>query len=64
MIMADVPVACLLTEPKLRERRRTVLADLKAARLEIRDLADGYAFRFAPSSQQLAALAEVSALGL
>jgi len=57
--MTDVPVACLLTEPELRKRRRTVLADLKAAWLEVRDLADGYAFRFAPSSQQLVALAEV-----
>jgi len=57
--MADPPVACLLSEPELRERRRTVLADFKAARLEVRDLADGYAFRFAPSSQQLTALAEL-----
>src|SRR5919106_1389379 len=57
--MTDPPVACLLSEPGLRERRRTVLADFKAARLEVRDLADGYAFRFAPSSQQLTALAEL-----
>jgi hypothetical protein len=57
--MTDPPVACLLSEPELRERRRTVLADFKAARLEVRDLADGYAFRFAPSSQQLTALAEL-----
>jgi hypothetical protein len=55
----DPPVACLLTEPELRERRRTVLADFRAAQLEVRDLADGYAFRFAPGSREIAGLAEL-----
>jgi len=55
----DPAVACLLTESELRERRRTVLADFRTSQLEVRDLPDGYAFRFAPGSRELAALAEL-----
>jgi hypothetical protein len=61
--MPDRPVACLLTAPELRERRRTVLADFRATQVEARELkapgAEGYVFRFAPSASQLAALAEL-----
>jgi hypothetical protein len=61
--MPDLPVACLLTAPELRERRQTVLADFRAAQLEARELADatgeGYAFRFVASASRLAALAEL-----
>ena len=58
-IPPDPAVACPLTEPELRERRRTVLADFRASQLEVRDLANGYAFRFAPGSREIAALAEL-----
>jgi hypothetical protein len=58
-----VPVACLLTAPELRVRRQSVLAAFRAAQLEARELTDaggeGYAFRFAPSAYQLAALIEL-----
>jgi hypothetical protein len=54
----DVPIACLLTAPELRVRRQSALAALRAAQLEARELTDaggvGYAFRFAPSADQLA----------
>ena len=35
---ADHPIACLLTPPALQERRRTVLADFRAAQVEARAL--------------------------
>jgi len=53
----------MLTAPELRERRRTALADFRAAQREARELTDatgeGYAFRFTLSGAQLAALAEL-----
>lgn len=61
--MTDVPVACQLTTPELRERRDTVLADFRAAQLEVREFRngdlEGYAFRFAADGPQLASLAEL-----
>ena len=61
--MSDIPVACLLTAPELRQRRRTVLAAFRAAQLEVKELADanaeGFAFRVAASVAQLSSLAEL-----
>jgi hypothetical protein len=61
--MPEPPVACLLTAPDLRERRSTVLAEFRAAQLEVRELADadsdGYAFRVSIGEGRLAALAEL-----
>lgn len=54
----DVPVACLLSGPELQQRRCTVLAAFRSMQLEVREEPDGYAFRFAPSSSQLASLIE------
>lgn len=59
----DHPIACLLTAPALQERRRTLLADFRAAQVEARALTDatgeGYVFRFAAGAGQVAALAEL-----
>src|SRR5262245_66113127 len=61
--MSDIPVACLLTAPELRQRRITVLAAFRAAQLEVKELAEakaeGFAFRVAAGSAQLSALAEL-----
>jgi hypothetical protein len=59
MTVAQLPVACSLTDPELRERRSGVLARLAEAVQARRELADGLAFRFAPESATLALLAEV-----
>jgi len=61
--MSDIPVACLLTAPELRQRRSTVLAAFCAAQLEVKELAgangEGFAFRVAPSGAQHSTLAEL-----
>jgi hypothetical protein len=41
-----LPVACSLTGSELQERRRQVLSKVGAAVLEVKDLGDGYAYRF------------------
>lgn len=46
MESANLPVACSLTGPELQERRRRVLRKVGEAVLEVKDLGDGYAYRF------------------
>ena len=43
---SNLPVACTLTAPELQERRRQVLLRVREAVLEVKDLDDGYAYRF------------------
>ena len=61
--MTSSTVACKLTDPELRARRETVLADFRAEQLEARPVEgvgyEGWAFSFAPGAQRLAALAEL-----
>ena len=57
--MADLPIACSLTGPELRERRETVLAAVRARVQEVRELKSGMALRFDPGGGVLAALAEL-----
>ena len=45
--MAELPVACSLTEPELAARRAGVLADVRRSAQEARWLADGVGLRFA-----------------
>ncbi|MCW3127345.1 MAG: hypothetical protein JWO03_3003 [Bacteroidetes bacterium] len=40
-------LACKLTSAEMRERKSTVIASLQKQMLEKKELADGYAFRFA-----------------
>jgi hypothetical protein len=42
----NLPVACSLRGPELQERRSRVLRKVGAAVLEVKDLGDGYAYRF------------------
>jgi len=55
--MTDLPVACALSTPELREREQTVLAKVRARVREVRDLDSGYALRFDPEGAVLADLA-------
>jgi hypothetical protein len=55
--VAELPVACSLTEPELAERRAGVLADVRRSLEEARWLPDGVCLRFAPEPERLAMLA-------
>src|SRR5262245_61913307 len=55
--MADLPVACTLTEPELAARREGVLAAVRRAQQEARWLPEGVALRFAAAPECLAMLA-------
>jgi hypothetical protein len=55
--MTDLPVACALTAPELRERRATVLAAIRGRVREVRELPSGLALRFDPGAEILADLA-------
>jgi hypothetical protein len=55
--MADLPVACSLSAPELREREQTVLAKVRSQAREVRELDSGYALRFAPEDAVLSDLA-------
>jgi hypothetical protein len=55
--VADLPVACSLTEPELAERRAGVLADVRRSAQETRWRPDGVRLRFAAGPESLAMLA-------
>jgi hypothetical protein len=42
----DLPVACSLTAVELQERRRQVLQNVRSAVVEVKELDDGYGYRF------------------
>jgi hypothetical protein len=46
----DLPIACNLTDVEFQERRAAVLKTVKRAVMEIKELEDGYAYRF-PSDE-------------
>ena len=55
--MAELAVACTLSEPELQARRTGVLAAIRRDQQEARWLPDGVALRFAPQPDRLATLA-------
>ena len=55
--MAELPVACTLSEPELQARRAGVLAAIRRDQEEARWLPDGVALRFAAEPDRLATLA-------
>jgi hypothetical protein len=57
--MHDLPIACNLSAAELQERRRTVLAKLRPAVVEIEERADGFAYYFSAENNRLQELAEV-----
>ena len=52
--MSNLPIACSLTTPEVQERRTKVLEKVRAAALEVKELADGFSYRF-PSNDSLLA---------
>ena len=52
--MSDLPIACSLTPPELQERRVQVLEKVRAAALEVKELDNGFGYRF-PSDESLLA---------
>lgn len=51
-------MSCKLTTPELQKRKATVIAELKALILERKELADGYAYKFEGTDQNLDKLNE------
>lgn len=52
------PMVCSLTTPEMQKRKETVLADLKKAVLEKRELTNGYSYRFNASDEMIDKLTE------
>src|SRR5215470_15320411 len=55
----NVPVACSLTTPELRQREATLLAQFRSAVLETEELPHGFAFRLPGDAQSIALLSEL-----
>ena len=51
----SIPVACSLSEPERRERRQTVIAELRHHIRQVTERADGYALDLAPSDEAIVA---------
>lgn len=54
--MSDLPIACTLTTPELQERRSKLLQKVRAAALELKELEEGFAYRFSSDDSLLADL--------
>ncbi len=52
---ADIPIACTLSGPELRERERTVLTGLHAHVRRVIERPDGYALELTASDEAIAA---------
>lgn len=50
--MSDLTIACTLSTPELQQRRSTLLQEVRAAALEVKEIASGFAYRF-PSDDSL-----------
>jgi hypothetical protein len=53
------PIACTLTEPEMRERRRTILDAFRRDVLDVAPLPLGCKYRFEPTSEVLARLVQL-----
>jgi hypothetical protein len=49
----DLPIACVLTEVQLRDRRQAIVEMFRSMQVTVAELPDGYAFSFPPSSEAL-----------
>src|ERR1700682_2871661 len=58
----NLPVVCELTGPEFQERRIRVLRKVREAVIEVRELADGYAYRFPANEIWITELASLIAL--
>ncbi len=55
----NLPIACLLTDSELDERRREVLQKIRGAVKEIQEIDDGFRYRFLPDDARLVELARL-----
>src|SRR2546427_11059863 len=55
----DLPIVCTLTEAELRERRRSVQDSIRQNAIDITAIADGYSYRFTPTSEVLSQLSNL-----
>lgn len=62
--MEDIepPIACKLTDPEFRERREGILTEVKNGVAEMKELEDGYAYRFPSDSEWLTTLSKLIAV--
>jgi hypothetical protein len=58
----SLPIACSLTDSELQERRRGVLQNARNAVVEVRELENGYAYRFPSDENRLTELAALVSL--
>jgi hypothetical protein len=56
---SEIPVACCLSDDKLRNREATLLAQFKASVIESEALEDGYLFRVLGDKKSIALIAEL-----
>lgn len=52
-----LPIACLLTDSELQERRRDVLQKIRSAVTNIQEIDDGFRYQFQPDEKRLVELA-------
>lgn len=62
MNLTNLPVACSLSGSELQERRRGLLRKVSEALLEVKELANGYAYRFPSDEVWIKELANLIAL--
>jgi hypothetical protein len=55
----DLPIACTLTEAELRQRRQTIMDTFRTRHVTVTELADGYAYTFAATSEALLQIAQL-----
>ena len=54
-----MPIACTLSEAELRERQSTIVRLLRENVLDVIRTADGYEYRFKPTSEILLSLTQI-----
>jgi len=59
MNSSQLPVACLLTDSQLQERRREILEKARSAVIEIKELDNGFAYQFSSGGSRLTELAKL-----
>jgi hypothetical protein len=57
--MSDLPIVCTLTETQLQERRETILERIRSMVREVKELPDGYSFKFAADDDELNTLMQM-----
>jgi hypothetical protein len=55
----DIPIACTLSEAELRRRQSTILRSVRQSVLDVIRTADGYEYRFKPTSEILMSLTQL-----